>query len=96
MKLSRNLAEKTLNRYVCARCWGRLIGKHIPGDAGHIDVVCAKSPDCCDGNGFVTAAYAEKARAQSWQDLWDVRWNYPHIEPALLISSEMAMSDLGF
>jgi hypothetical protein len=82
MLMSTHFAMRTVDRYVCARCWGRLIAVPPPqGSAPHsLDVVCAH-PESCDGKGFVTARYTERRLTESRAELLEIRINYPQLFP---------------
>jgi len=81
---------------VCGWCWGRLGARHVRGDLRHLDVVCPKNPERCNGTGYVTANYANRRRAESISELWEVRKNYPELEPRLEISNEVMLEQMGY
>lgn len=90
------LARDTENRYVCARCWGRLVAKKAQ-DFRQADVVCAnRDHDRCDGKGFVTKAYAERRRQESIAEYYEVLHNYPDLLPKRVVTERQVLSELGF
>jgi len=60
--------------YVCSVCWGMLFHKFVPEGKKQISVVSCLN-DNCDGEGFVTLAYAERRRKESRLELWEVKIN---------------------
>ena len=63
--------------YVCACCWGDL---GIDRD-GPIDQFYCLEGEACSGKGFVTSQYAQRRLAESYNELQEVRRNYPDLDP---------------
>lgn len=90
------LARDTEKRYVCARCWGRLVAKKAQ-DFRQADVVCAnREAGLCDGRGFVTQAYAERRRRESIAEYFEVLRNYPDLLPKRVVTERQVLAELGF
>jgi ssDNA-binding Zn-finger/Zn-ribbon topoisomerase 1 len=87
-----DMAQSTVKRYVCARCWRPLI---VTYHDGQNFVECSNAANC-DGSGFVTAAYAERRRNESHAELIEARRNLESILPARpKRTEEEIMRDLG-
>ena len=88
--------ESVVRRYVCARCWGRLLLVH----SDHKDrIVCARANTGeCDGEGYVTANYASRRRSESYAELLEVRENFYYLlsrgKPKL--TEKEILASLGF
>lgn len=66
-------AQKFVQKYVCATCWGNLTKQWVEGKH-HIDRVFCDNPNC-SGNGFVTRKYAERKLDQDHIDFIEARHN---------------------
>lgn len=96
--MDENLAQRTVRRYVCARCWGHLIIMDDRGADG-LRAICPKNETGdCDGHGYVTKRYAERRKEESLSELYEVRDNYPDLEERKSIpaTAEAILSELGF
>lgn len=65
---SSHIVSLTINKYVCGTCWAKLT--EIRRDH-HSYVVCSRYPD--NHEGFVTAAYADRARQNDKEDFYEVK-----------------------
>jgi len=97
MKMSRALAAKTVDRYVCSNCWGHLV-ETFGKDPSVSDVTC---PVCGDDlKGFVSKYYAERRREESVGELMDVKHMLRQLgivkNPHEGKSSGDILSELGF
>lgn len=94
-KMDRLLAARTVRKYVCARCWGRL-NQYF--EQQETLVVCA-NPDC-DGRGFVTRHYAEKQRQKSIDEKREVNKTLQEMgiveNPHAGKSADQLIEELGF
>lgn len=70
-------AERMAKDFVCSVCFGAIAAGF---DAESVWVVC-RNPDC-DGTGFVSKAYAEKRRRESFEERWDAQNNLKDILPS--------------
>lgn len=93
--LNDRMKEITIQRYVCARCWGHLIA--FPEDGGW-RVECAKYGD--EHAGYVTCHYADKRRESSVAEAWEVKDNLESLgviqNPHKGKSSNQLLEELGF
>jgi hypothetical protein len=85
-QMSFAMATYTADRYVCARCWHRLLVTH----RDHKDWVECSNPRC-EGEGYVTKGYASRRLDRSNQDYEDARRNLNFILPAKPRRTEQAI-----
>lgn len=71
MEMNILLARTTVNRYICSKCWGNLIIKHVKEDRNLADVSCIN----CGNDTFITRSSIKRMKDQSWEDLSNARWN---------------------
>ena len=67
-------ARTLVSKYVCARCYHPLVATF----EGESIVVSCTNPDC-NGQGFVTRAYAERRRSESSGDYMEASHNLAEI-----------------
>ena len=93
--MSHDLAALTVDRYVCARCWCRL--QEYFG-SGQVWVACSNID--CDGDGFVTAYYADRQREYSVTDKREVSVMLHELgivqDPNANKSTQELLRELGF
>ena len=91
--MSPNWAQRTIERYVCARCWSQLQSDSIP-DSQRKHVYC---PECGDGVGFITRRTMEIRQENNKLDAIVVKSNLRHLfnnGPQKTV--EEMIKDLGF
>jgi DNA-directed RNA polymerase subunit RPC12/RpoP len=91
--MSPNWARRTVERYVCARCWSKLEDHAIEGSQRR-HVTC---PECGDGCGFITLRTMEIRQENNKLDAIVVRSNLRHLfnnGPQKTV--EEMIKDLGF
>mgnify|MGYP001028557946 FL=1 len=71
--MERGVAARTVQRYVCAGCYGHL-QQSFNAQLGN-DLTLVWCPSCGVGRGFVTASFAKKKQSESQAEAWLAREN---------------------
>jgi ssDNA-binding Zn-finger/Zn-ribbon topoisomerase 1 len=64
-----SLMQKTVDKYVCSTCWGRLL---LYYENSQHSIRCANYPDCT-GRGYVTKYYASRRLSESANERGEVK-----------------------
>jgi hypothetical protein len=88
--MSRTLASKTKQHYVCSGCWSELI--IVPDKTNpQLDLVKCLNCDC---PGYVSKSYVERAKSESYARASDARNNLREAVPFLNKNAGKQISEL--
>lgn len=94
--MSRALAIKTKQRYVCAGCWSELIIQPDKADPQLDRVLCPN----CDTPGYVSKRFADRQESESFAAAIDARENLraavPFLNPNAGKQVTTLLAELGF
>jgi hypothetical protein len=91
--MSPRWAQRTIERYVCGRCWGGLQSDSIP-ESKRKHVYC---PTCGDGHGFVTRRTVEIRKEEDKLNAMVVKSNLRvYFDPGPRKTPEQIIKELGF